>query len=351
MGKASSEVLKPNQKLNSRNQEMISDDSLSDFEKANPCSFIEKLIERIKEKKSVVCMGLDPRLEGEGTIPEYLIKDLEVPNDIILEFNKELIDNTFDLIPIIKPQIAFYERYDALEALKDTISYAHKKDLLVIIDSKRNDISTTSEAYAYSTFKMYEADACTINAYLGKDGITPFLKYKEKGIFILVKTSNPSSSDFQNLFSIKLDEIKDGITEISIQDIIKAGEKFNKIVLKRNYIRLAEFVKEWGLNLHKYNGFHSLGVVVGATYPYELKRIREIVTSSFILIPGYGFQGATAKDIKYGFNSRGLGGIVNSSRKIMFSYYYNGFAPYKFGEAAREEVISMNQQINNEINL
>ena len=351
MGKASSEVFKPNQKLKSRNRDQISGDLIPDLEEANSSSFIENLIDRIKEKKSVVCMGLDPKLEGEGTIPKYLKKEPEESNDTILEFNKELIDNTYDLIPIIKPQIAFYERYDALKALKDTISYAHKKDLLVIIDSKRNDISSTSEAYAYSTFKMYEADACTINAYLGKDGITPFLEYKEKGIFILIKTSNPSSSDFQNLFSIKLNEIKDDITEISIHDIIKAEKKFNKVILKRNYIRLAEFVKKWGLELQMNNGFHRLGVVVGATYPYELKKIREIVKSSFILIPGYGAQGATAKDIKYGFNSKGLGGIVNSSRKIMFSYYYNGLAPDKFGEAAREEVIAMNQQINKEINL
>ena len=310
-------------------------------------NFIEKLIQLIKDKKSVVCMGLDPRI-GPDQIPNYITKQYNDVNTAIYEFNKELIDNTYDLIPVIKPQIAFYERYDALEALKDTIKYAHRKDLLVIIDSKRNDISSTSEAYAYSAFNHYKADACTINAYLGKDGITPFLKYKKKGIFILVKTSNPSSSDFQNLFSIRLSEIQDDITEISIQDI---EEKFKKVILKRNYICLAEFVKDWGLGLQKNSGFHNLGVVVGATYPYELKKIREIVKSSFILIPGYGAQGATAKDIKYGFDSNGLGGIVNSSRKIMFSYSHMGLPPDKFGYAAREEVIKMRDSINKEINI
>lgn len=314
-------------------------------------NFIEKLIQLIKDKKSVVCMGLDPRIGGSGQIPKYITEQYNDVNTTIYEFNKELIDNTYDLIPIIKPQIAFYERYNALKALKDTINYAHRKDLLVVIDSKRNDISSTSEAYAYSAFKYYKADACTINAYLGKDGITPFLKYKKKGIFILVKTSNPSSSDFQNLFSIRLSKIEDEITEISIQDIIKIEEEFSKVILKRNYICLAEFVKDWGLGLQINNGFHNLGVVVGATYPNELKKIREIVENSFILIPGYGAQGATAKDIKYGFDSNGLGGIVNSSRKIMFSYSHMGLPPDKFGYAAREEVIKMSNSINKEINI
>ena len=304
--------------------------------------FVEKLIELIKEKKSVVCMGLDPRMDDEGQIPKYLIDDLNEPNKIITEFNKTLIDNTHDLIPIIKPQIAFYEKYDTLTALKETINYAHKKDLLVILDSKRNDIGTTSEAYAYSTFNVNNADACTLNAYFGIDGIKPYIeKYKEKGIFVLVKTSNPSSREFQNLFSVKLDSIPEDETET----------KQESIKLERNYLQMAKLVKYWGNNLRTFSGYHNLGVIVGATFPRELKVIRQITTDSFILIPGYGAQGAKAKDIKYGFRNEGLGGIVSSSRGIIFAYRDKRYPSEKFGEAAREVVIEMNKTINKEIEI
>lgn len=304
--------------------------------------FIENLIQLIREKKSVVCMGLDPRMDNEHQIPKYLVDEYNEPNKIITEFNKILIDNTYDLIPVIKPQIAFYEKYDALKALKETIIYAQKKDLLVILDSKRNDIGTTSEAYAYSTFNVYNADACTLNAYFGIDGIKPYMeKYKEKGLFILVKTSNPSSREFQNLFSVKLDSIPEDETETE-QESIK---------LERNYLQMAKLVKYWGNNLKTFSGYHNLGVVVGATFPRELKIIREITTNSFILIPGYGAQGAQAKDIKYGFRNEGLGGIINSSRGIIFAYHDKRYPSEKFGEAAREAVIEMNERINKEIEI
>ena len=305
-------------------------------------TFIEDLIQSIKDKRSVVCMGLDPRMDKEGEIPQFLIKEFEYPNKVIFEFNKILIDNTSDLIPIVKPQIAFYEKYDALSALKETIKYAHKKDLLVILDSKRNDIGATSEAYAHSTFKVYNADACTLNAYLGIDGVKPFLEHKEKGVFVLVKTSNPSSRDFQNLFSARIPDALDSVIEVNVE----------KITLERNYIKMARLVADWGENLTQFSQFHNLGVVVGATFPQELESIRSIVKNSYILMPGFGAQGATARDIKSGFNENGLGGIVNSSRGITYAYYKNGKYPAdKFGEAAREKVIAMNQQINREINL
>ncbi|MHA1275493.1 MAG: orotidine-5'-phosphate decarboxylase [Promethearchaeota archaeon] len=302
--------------------------------------FIEKLIGLIKEKKSVVSMGLDPRMEQEGQIPKYLIDELDEPNRIILEFNKILIDNTYDLIPIIKPQIAFYEKYDALKALKETIKYAHKKDLLVLLDSKRNDIGTTSEAYADSTFGVYKADACTLNAYFGYDGVRPYLdKYKENGLFILVKTSNPSSKEFQDLFSVELSDISSVITELERESVI----------LERNFIHMARLVKKWGSSLEKFSGYHNLGVVVGATYPEEMKIIREIVKDSFFLVPGYGAQGAGAKDVVYGFNDDGLGLIVNSSRGIIFAYRKSKkYPPDKFGEAARAEIIEMRKKIENE---
>ncbi|TFF85481.1 MAG: orotidine-5'-phosphate decarboxylase [Promethearchaeota archaeon] len=304
-------------------------------------NFIQDLLTSISEKKSVVCMGLDPRLEKENQIPEYLKDQYQNANKIILEFNKALIDNTYDLLAIIKPQIAFYEKYDALDALKETINYAHKKDLLVLLDSKRNDIGTTSKAYAEAQFDLYKADACTINAYFGKDCIKPFLEYKEKGKFILVKTSNPSSKDFQDLFSIQLDSISNQTTEITIEEISKS------LILKRNYIHMANLVQNWGKNLEQYHDYHNLGVVVGATYPEEMKVIRKIVKNSILLIPGYGTQGATAKDIKFGFDQKGLGAIVNSSRGIMFAYTKNKkYPPEKFAEAARAEIVDMRDKIN-----
>jgi orotidine-5'-phosphate decarboxylase len=305
-------------------------------------NFIEDVIQSIIDKRSVVCMGLDPRLDNEGEIPRYLINELEDSDKIILEFNKTLIDNTYDLIPIIKPQIAFYEKYEALNALKETIKYAHKKDLLVILDSKRNDIGATSEAYAYSTFKVLNADACTLNAYLGIDGIKPFLQYKDRGKFILVKTSNPSSKDFQNLFSADISDVLDSEIKINVE----------KITLERNYIKMAKLVFKWGENLKQVSNFHNLGVVAGATFPEELKSIRNIVKNSFVLMPGFGAQGATASDIKHGFNQNGLGGIVNSSRGIIYAYFRNEkYPPNKFGEAAREKIAEMNEKINKEIDL
>ncbi|MFX1315855.1 MAG: orotidine-5'-phosphate decarboxylase [Promethearchaeota archaeon] len=305
--------------------------------------FIESLIQLIREKKSVVCMGLDPRMDREGEIPKYLIEEYKHPDKIILEFNKELIENTYDLIPIIKPQIAFYEKYEALNALKETIKYAHKKGLLVILDSKRNDIGSTSEAYAEATYQIYKADASTINAYFGIDGIKPYLDFKEKGLFVIVKTSNPSSFEFQDLFSAEIEDVPNSLTEI----------KKESIKLERNYIKMARLVHKWGIHLKKEQlGFHNLGVVVGATYPNELRRVREIVENSFILIPGYGVQGAQAKDIKYGFKENGLGGIVNSSRGVIFAYYKNKEYPSeKFGAAARDEIININKSINKEIGL
>jgi orotidine-5'-phosphate decarboxylase len=304
--------------------------------------FIEDLIQSIKEKKSVISMGLDPRMDKEGEIPQYLIEENDNPDEIILEFNKILIENTCDLIPIVKPQIAFYEKYEALNALKETIKFAHKNDLLVILDAKRNDIGSTSEAYAYSMFKNYDVDACTINAYFGIDGVKPFLNYKEKGIFILVKTSNPSSSDFQNLFSSKILDVSEEISEYEV----------SKHMLKRNYLIMAELVKEWASDLTEFSNFSNLGVVVGATYPNELRKVREIVKNSFFLIPGYGVQGAQAKDIKYGFYENGLGGIVNSSRGIIYAYSKNkNYSQYDFGKAAKDVILEMNKKINKEIGM
>lgn len=303
--------------------------------------FIERLIQLIKEKQSVVSMGLDPRLGNEGEIPQYLINDYEDPNKIILEFNKELIEHTHELIPIVKPQIAFYEKYDALNALKETIKFAHKNDLLVLLDSKRNDIGSTSSAYAYSTFNVYNADACTLNAYLGYDSLKPYIdNYKEKGLFILVKTSNPSSNEFQNLFSIRVDEVDEKETEIHLKSV----------KLERNYIQMAKLVMGWSERLKTFSNYNNLGVVVGATFPNELKVVRNLLEKNFILIPGYGHQGAQVKDIKGGVHPNGLGGLVNASRSIIYAYNNNpSYSADKFALAAREEIYQMNQAINRQI--
>lgn len=305
--------------------------------------FVKKLIQLIKDKKSVVSMGLDPRMDKEGEIPKYLIEEYNEPNKVILEFNKTLIENTYDLIPIVKPQIAFYEKYDALDALKETIKFAHKNDLLAILDSKRNDIGTTSKAYADATFKIYEADACTLNPYLGFDSIQPYIEYyKERGLFILVKTSNPSSKELQNLFSVRLDNIDN--TQIELEK--------EKVKLVRNYIHVAKLIVEWNKNLHSFLNFNNLGAVVGATFPQELRSVRKIIKNSFILMPGYGTQGAQAEDIKNGFHKSGMGGIVNSSRAIIYSYANKKeFNSDKFGEAARDQIIKMNKEINKAIGL
>ncbi|MHA1932852.1 MAG: hypothetical protein ACW96X_09950, partial [Promethearchaeota archaeon] len=164
----------------------------------------------------------------------------------------------------------------------------------------------------------------------------------EKGIFILVKTSNPSSSDFQNLFSSKISDISGEISEYEV----------SKQVLKRNYIIMAELVNEWALSLAEFSGFTNLGVVVGATYPNELRKVREIVKNSFFLIPGYGVQGAQATDIKFGFYEKGLGGIVNSSRGIIYAYSKNKkYSQYDFGKAAKDVILEMNKRINKEVGI
>jgi orotidine-5'-phosphate decarboxylase len=300
--------------------------------------FVSRLTKKILAKKSVVCMGLDPRLEKEGQIPQYLIDKHHEASKIIFEFNKALIDKVHEFIPVIKPQIAFYEKYDALDALKETIKYAHEKDLLVILDAKRNDIGSTSEAYADAIFKVYGADACTLNGYLGFDSVRPYLeKYPKKGLFILVKTSNPSSKDFQDLFSTNVEKASSRQTAIH-------EERFK---LERNYIKMARLVKKWSSKSNHYKSYHNLGVVVGATYPEELKAIRETVEGSFILIPGYGAQGGTAEDIIHGFDENKLGAIINSSRGIMFAYKKRNYSPNEFAEAAKEEVLEMNKRINN----
>lgn len=312
-------------------------------------TFISKLIAQIQEKKSIVCIGLDPRLEGSQCIPDFIQKEEKNANDAIWRFNKDLIDATHDLAAIYKPQMAFYEKYNALDALKKTIDYIHQKKSLAILDAKRNDIGSTSLAYAETIFNYFQADAVTINSYLGIDGVLPFLEYftHGKGVILLIKTSNPSSGEFQDLFSVALPDQSPEITEIQVE----------KIQLVRNYIQMTRLMKKWAKNHDKLHEcgpndfkYSNIGGVVGATYPKQLETIRNEAPEHFMLIPGYGAQGGTAQDIVYGVNVDGLGAIVNASRSINFAYqrdpYKDQFTAQEYYKAARQAALDMRDDIN-----
>jgi orotidine-5'-phosphate decarboxylase len=285
--------------------------------------FADNLIQKIRET-SPICLGLDPNLE---MIPECIKRDYSLGNSI-LKFNEEIIDAISDLVPILKPQAAYYEQYglEGIEALKITIETARSKGLLVLLDAKRNDIGSTAEAYANAYLKEgadFESDALTVNGYLGSDGILPFTdlcKKNGKGLFILVKTSNPSSGELQDL------ELKDS-------DLV--------------YSRMAEWVKFWGQDIIGESGFSSIGCVVGATFPEQAAYLRELLPNQIFLVPGYGAQGATASDILPCFNEYKEGAIINSSRAINYAYKNRPDLKEKqFAEAARDAVIAMKEDID-----
>ncbi len=298
---------------------------------------VQKLVELIQEKKNPTVAGLDARLEY---IPECVTaavraeygETLEGAAEAMLRFNKGLIDALCDIVPAIKPQAAYYELLGpaGAQVLRQTIQYAHEKKMYVIADIKRNDIGATASAYAEAylgrsnvwgqELPVYDADSCTVNAYLGTDGIEPFLKEcreREKSIYVLVKTSNKSSGEFQN----------------------------RDMEGKPLFVRVAEQFEKWGEGLDTPSGFNQVGAVVGATYPEEQKIIRSIIPKAFFLVPGYGAQGATAKDIANAFNDDGLGAIVNSSRGIMCAWKKTGKNGEDWMEAARAEAIRMRDDI------
>lgn len=302
---------------------------------------IDLLIKNIKIKGNPIVCGLDPKLEY---LPDFLLKKhlseevtLKQAANSIYEFNKTIIDNIYDLIPAVKLQLAYYELY-GLEGIKvflKTQEYARNKGLIVIGDGKRNDIGSTALAYAKAylgktevlekEFKAFPVDFLTVNPYLGIDGIDPFLdmcQSYDKGIFVLVKTSNPSSGEFQDL---------------TIDDGHKVYEK------------VAEKVKEWGKGLEGSYGYSKVGAVIGATYPEELKKLRLLMPNTYFLIPGYGAQGGTIEDILPGFNEDGLGAIINSSRAIMCAYrdenWKDLYSEKEFGDASRAEVLRMIKSI------
>ena len=301
---------------------------------------VSKLIEKIQKTKAPICVGLDPML---SYIPEHVTKKafaefgetLEGAAEAIWQFNKEIVDATCDLIPSVKPQIAMYEQFGlpGLAAYDKTVKYCQEKGLIVIGDVKRGDIGSTSASYATGhlgtvqvgsqTLSGFNTEYITVNPYLGTDGVKPFVdvcNQCDRGIFVLVKTSNPSSGEFQ-------DRLIDG---------------------RPLYELVAEKVVEWG-DASMDGAYSNVGAVVGATYPEMSKVLRKLMPRTYFLVPGYGAQGGTAEDLKYCFNEDGLGAVVNSARGIIAAYKkdaYAKFGPEHFGEASRQAVIDMIADIN-----
>ncbi len=294
--------------------------------------FADRLIEKIKEKGNPSVMGLDPRPE---MIPRCIWGDLGDSDQdtglAVFRFNRALIDAVYDIIPAVKLQIAFYEALglEGLRAYGRTIDYARERGLLVIGDVKRGDISSTAEAYRRAHFNGYmECDAITLNPFLGYDSIQPFLQSCSrdgKGIYILVKTSNPSSGDLQDL---------------------RVGDEYL-------YQYLAKKVSDWGNPYKGKYGYSAVGAVVGATYPEELMNLRDIMPHTPLLVPGYGAQGGNGSHVVHAFNSDGLGALINSSRKIMGAYMKaekpENVTGQEFREYARAEALRMKQDIVGEL--
>lgn len=295
---------------------------------------IDDLIDKIKKMGNPTVMGLDPRYE---LIPEKIKNKYDNSHSGIckacLEFNKALIDSVYDIVPSVKPQVAFYEMLglEGIKVLIETCKYAKEKGMIVILDAKRGDIGSTSKAYsnAYLTNREFLADFLTVNPYLGSDGILPFVEdcsKNDKGIFVLVKTSNPSSDELQNLKA-------------------ENGKTIYEIV--------GELVEKWGEELRGKYGYSQVAAVVGATHPVQLKELREKMPHTFFLIPGYGAQGGKAKDIALAFDKNGIGGIVNNSRGLMTAYkselWKDKYGDARFEEATRAEAIRMRDEIMNYI--
>ena len=301
---------------------------------------IQNLISNIQKTKAPIVVGLDPMMNyipqqvKEKAFQEFG-ETLEGAAEAIWQYNKEIVDCTCDLIPAVKPQIAMYEQFgiEGMKAFKKTVDYCKSKGLVVIGDVKRGDIGSTSAAYATGhlgkvqvgskTYSAFDEDFATVNPYLGSDGIKPFMevcKEEKKGLFILVKTSNPSSGEFQ-------DQLIDG---------------------KPLYELVGEKVAQWGEECMG-EQYSYIGAVVGATYPEMGKVLRKVMPKSYILVPGYGAQGGKGADLVHFFNEDGLGAIVNSSRGIIAAYKQEKYAKFgaeHFGEASRAAVEDMVADIN-----
>lgn len=300
---------------------------------------INKLVEKIRETQAPIVVGLDPMMKyvpaqiRQAAFAE-LGETLEGAAEAIWQYNKGIVDAIYDLVPAVKPQIAMYEQFGipGLVAFKKTVDYCKEKGLVVIGDIKRGDIGSTSEAYAVGhlgkvsvgehSFYGFDEDFVTVNPYLGSDGVKPFIKIcqeEKKGIFVLVKTSNPSSGEFQ-------DRLVDG---------------------KPLYEIVGEKVAEWGAECMG-DSYSYVGAVVGATYPEQGKILRKVMPKAFILVPGYGAQGGKGADLVHFFNEDGLGAIINSSRGIIAAFQQEKYAKYgeaNYAEASRQAVLDMKADI------
>ena len=301
---------------------------------------INKLVEKIQKMDAPVVVGLDPTMKN---IPDYIIKKaieeygetLEAAAEAVWEYNKRIVDAIYDIVPAVKPQIAMYEQFglEGLKAFKKTVDYCKSKDMVVIGDVKRGDIGSTSESYAIAhlgrvtvgskRIAAFDEDFATVNPYLGTDGIKPFVdvcREEKKGIFVLVKTSNPSSGEFQ-------DRLIDG---------------------KPLYEIVGEKVNEWGSDCMG-NDYSYVGAVVGATYPEQGELLRKVMPKAYILVPGYGAQGGKGSDLAHFFNKDGLGAIVNSSRGIIAAFKQEKYAKFgaeHYAEASRQAALDMIEDIN-----
>ena len=299
---------------------------------------IDALIEKIKETNNPTVIGLDTKYDMiPNCIKNKYDDNLEGVSKSILEFNKRLIDATYDIIPAVKINIAFYEMYGlkGMEAFEETCKYAKEKGMVVMADIKRGDIGNTAKAYSNAFLgktrigdkeeKIYDVDFVTLSPYMGIDSIKPFIddcKKYNKGAFVIVKTSNPSSGELQDL-------------------TLESGEEV--------YTKVAKLVEEWGKELVGEYGYSSISAVVGATYPKQLEDLRKVSPHTFFLIPGYGAQGGKAEDIALGFDKNGIGGIVNSSRGLMCAYqsdkWKDKFSEEEFEKATRAEAIRMRDEL------
>ncbi len=298
----------------------------------------DRLIEGIVKMQNPTVAGLDPKLDYvpasiKNACFEKHGKTLEGAAAALFEFNKAIIDNICDIVPAVKPQAAYYEMYgwQGVRALADTIAYAKSKGMFVMTDGKRNDIGTTMEAYATAhlgvtdiggeAVEAFGADALTVNGYLGTDGIKPLLnicREKDKGIFVLVKTSNPSSGELQDM------KLENGAAV---------------------YEQMGRMCEGWGEELPGKYGYSGVGAVVGATYPDQLAEMRTKAVHTFFLVPGYGAQGGGAQDAKNAFDKNGLGAVINSSRGIMCAWKKQGLTEDDFARAARAEALRMKEDI------
>lgn len=294
---------------------------------------VDKLIERIIELQNPACVGLDTDF---NYLPEDMKRDVSTFEEVserIAEFNMNIIDKISDIVPAVKVQVAYYEMYGhaGMQAFEYTLNYARGRGLIVIADCKRNDIGSTAGCYSKAYLgktdingkqsRAFAADMLTVNGYLGYDGIKPFIEdvtAHDKSIFALVKTSNPSSGEFQNL------KLENG---------------------KFIYEQMGELVQEWGKTTVGKYGYSEVGAVVGATHPEEAARLRKQMPNTFFLIPGYGAQGGSAEMLKVCFDKRGLGGVVNSSRGIICAYKNPQYSGMTYSEAARAACIDMQQDL------